>query len=181
MLRTTRLLQRQARGFHSSAASFIKAGEYLPSVVVQRRSPADTVDVRELFGNVNKAILFGVPGAFTPGCSKTHLPGYINKAEELKTEKGVDLIACVSVNDAFVMNAWSEVNHADGKVELLADSKGELAKALELDFDASGALGNHRCKRFAAIVEHGVVKQLFVEPDKTGLSVSLVENVEKHL
>ena len=185
MLRTTNLLQRVAtattRGFHSSTTQFIKQGDYLPSVFVQRKSPADTVDVQELFGSVNKAILFGVPGAFTPGCSKTHLPGYINRAEELKTEKGVDLIACVSVNDAFVMSAWADATNADSKVELLADSKGELAKAMDLDFDATGALGGHRFKRSAAILEHGVVKELFVEEDKTGLNVSLVENVEKHL
>ncbi|KAG2227514.1 hypothetical protein INT45_002199 [Circinella minor] len=186
MFRTTNLLQRVAtttttRGFHSSTTQYIKKGDYLPSVVVQRKSPADTVDVQELFGSVNKAILFGVPGAFTPGCSKTHLPGYIQRAEELKTEKGVDLIACVSVNDAFVMSAWADATHADSKVELLADSKGELAKAMDLDFDATGALGGHRFKRFAAILEHGVVKELFVEQDKTGLNVSLVENVEKHL
>ncbi|KAL1929651.1 hypothetical protein VTP01DRAFT_1789 [Rhizomucor pusillus] len=183
MLRTSvfQLQRRQVRGFHASAASFIKAGDHLPSITVQRKSPADTVNIQDLFGNVNKAVLFGVPGAFTPGCSKTHLPGYIKQAEELKTNKGVDLIACVSVNDAFVMNAWGEATGSDGKVELLADSKGELAKAMELDFDASGALGGHRFKRFAAIVERGVVKQLFVEPDKTGLNVSLVENVEKHL
>ncbi|KAI9495904.1 peroxiredoxin-like protein [Zychaea mexicana] len=182
---STSLLQRQAaacqRGFHSSTAHLIKKGDYLPSIVVQRKSPADTVDVQELFGSVNKAILFGVPGAFTPGCSKTHLPGYIKQAEQLKAEKGVDLIACVSVNDAFVMSAWADATSADGKVELLADSKGELAKAMDLDFDASGALGGHRFKRFAAVLEHGVVKELFVEQDKTGLNVSLVENVEKHL
>lgn len=179
MLRT--LVKFQARGFHTTGARFIKAGDYLPGVTVQRQSPSDTVNVQELFGTANKAILFGVPGAFTPGCSKTHLPGYIKEAERLKTEKGVDLIACVSVNDAFVMKAWGETVGSEGKVELLADSKGELAKAMELDFDASGALGGHRFKRFAAIVEKGVVKQLFVEPDKTGLNVSLVENVEKHL
>lgn len=166
--------------FHTSRAQLIKAGDNLPSVTVQRSSPADTVNVQELFGNVKKAVLFGVPGAFTPGCSKTHLPGYIKESDALR-QQGVDLIACVSVNDAFVMNAWGEAVGSTGRVELLADSKGELAKAMDLDFDASGALGNHRFKRFAAIVENGVVKQVFEEPDKTGLSVSLVENVKKHL
>ncbi|KAI9251442.1 Redoxin [Phascolomyces articulosus] len=184
---TTHLLKRvttattQRNGFHNTATQFIKKGDYLPSVTVQRKSPGDTVDVQELFGSVKKAILFGVPGAFTPGCSKTHLPGFIQQAEKLKAEKGVDLIACVSVNDAFVMSAWADATNADGKVDLLADSKGELAKAMDLDFDASGALGGHRFKRFAAILDHGVVKELFVEQDKTGLNVSLVENVEKHL
>ncbi|KAI9311316.1 Redoxin [Dichotomocladium elegans] len=170
------------RGFHLSAKRSINVGDRLPNVTIQRSSPSDTVNVAELFDQANKAILFGVPGAFTPGCSRTHLPGFINEADRLKRTKHVDLIACVSVNDAFVMKAWSEsVGNHDNKIEMLADSKGELAKALDLDFDASGALGGHRLKRFAAIVEHGIIKQLFVEPDKTGLNVSLVENVEKYL
>ncbi|KAI8369444.1 Redoxin [Radiomyces spectabilis] len=168
------------RSFHSAGARYIQAGDRLPSVQVQRKSPADVVNVRELFENANKAVLFGVPGAFTPGCSKTHLPGYIKKAEELK-KKNVDLIACVSHNDAFVMNAWGDSVQNNDAVSLLADFKGELAEALDLSFDATGALGNRRYKRFAAIIEKGVVKQLFVEPDNTGLNVSLVENVEKHL
>lgn len=131
-------------------------------------------------GRVTTAKCIGVPGAFTPGCSKTHLPGYVKEAETLKS-KGVDLVACVAVNDAFVMTEWGKAHQADDKVTLLADSKGELAKAMDLDFDASGALGNHRFKRFAAILEDGKVKKLFVEPDTTGLNVSLVENVVKSL
>lgn len=108
------------------------------------------------------------------------MPGYIKEAESLKS-KGVDLVACVAVNDAFVMTEWGKAHQADNKVTLLADSKGELAKAMDLDFDASGALGSHRFKRFAAILEDGKVKKLFVEPDTTGLNVSLVENVVKSL
>lgn len=95
--------------------------------------------------------------------------------------KGIDLIACVAVNDAFVMSEWGKAHKADGSVTLLADSKGELAKAMDLDFDATGALGNHRFKRFAAIIDDGKIKKLFVEPDTTGLNVSLVENVVKSL
>ena len=91
------------------------------------------------------------------------MPGYVKEAEKLKG-KGVDLIACVAVNDAFVMNEWGKAHQAEGVVTLLADSKGELAKAMELDFDASGALGNHRFKRFAAILDDGKVSKLFVEP-----------------
>lgn len=170
----------QRRGFHATVRNNIKAGDSLPSVQVARSSPGDLVNVRDLFGASNKAILFGVPGAFTPGCSKTHLPGYLDAADKLK-QQGVDLIACVSVNDAFVMNAWKEAHGNKDSVVFLADAKGELARAMDLAFDASGALGNHRFQRFAAIVENGVVKQLFVEPDRTGLDVSLVKNVEKYL
>jgi 2-Cys peroxiredoxin 5 len=91
------------------------------------------------------------------------------------------LIACVAVNDAFVMSEWGTAHNAEGAVTLLADSKGELAKAMDLDFDATGALGNHRFKRFAAIIDDGKISKLFVEPDTTGLNVSLVENVVKSL
>ena len=169
------------RSFHSVSARLIQVGDRLPNTVVHGKSPADQVNVQELFSKANKGIRFGVPGAFTPGCSKSHLPGYVKEAQALK-KKGVDLTACVSVNDAFVTAAWGESQGAtDQGIVMLADSKGELAKAMELDFDASGALGNHRFKRFAAIVEHGVVKELFVEPDNTGLSVSLVDNIKKHL
>ncbi|KAI8077734.1 Redoxin [Halteromyces radiatus] len=170
------------RHLHASARQNIQVGDTLPNIKVQLSSPAETINVRDLFSTSKKAILFGVPGAFTPGCSKTHLPGYIKAAERLKTKQGVDLIACVSVNDAFVMTAWGkDVNLDTNNITLLADSKGELAQSMNLAFDASGALGNHRFQRFAAIIENGVVKKLFVEPDRTGLEVSLVENVEKHL
>lgn len=79
------------------------------------------------------------------------------------------------------MNAWGEAHHAENKVTMLADSKGELAKAMDLNFDATGALGGHRFKRFAAVIQDGKVDKLFVEPDTTGLNVSLAENVIKTL
>ncbi|KAI7862854.1 thioredoxin-like protein [Spinellus fusiger] len=167
-------------GFYASACQGIQKGESLPSIEVARKSPADAVNVFKLFSETKKGVLFGVPGAFTPGCTKTHLPGYIKLAKEFKS-KGVGLVACVSINDAFVMNAWGESLGNNDAVTLLADSKGELAKAMDLNFDASGALGGHRFKRFAAIIEQGKIQQLFVEPDTTGLNVSLAENVLKSL
>jgi 2-Cys peroxiredoxin 5 len=177
MLRVLPLIQRRA--FSQSSRCLIAEGDRIPSVSVQLRSPAETVQTDELFKG-KKSILFGVPGAFTPGCSKTHLPGYVKEAANLKA-KGVELVACVAVNDAFVMTEWGNAHNAQGAVTLLADPKGELAKAMDLDFDASGALGNHRFKRFAAIIDDGKVSKLFVEPDSTGLNVSLVENVVKSL
>jgi 2-Cys peroxiredoxin 5 len=89
-----------------------------------------------------KVVLFGLPGAFTPGCSRTHLPGYVANAERLKSE-GVDHIVCLSVNDPFVMAAWGEAHQADGKVRMLADTTGAFTKALGLDIDLSQALGTH--------------------------------------
>ncbi|KAI8973733.1 Redoxin [Mycotypha africana] len=169
------------RSFSQTSRVCIAEGDKIPNVQVQLKSPAETVNTAEFFKG-KKSILFGVPGAFTPGCSKSHLPGYIKNAQRLKDEKGIEQIACVAVNDAFVMNAWGQDQNVGNKVTLLADPKGEFAKALELDFDASGALGNHRCKRFAAVInQDGKVEKLFVEPDNTGLNVSLVENVIKHL
>ena len=101
-----------------------------------------------------KVILFGVPGAFTPGCSKTHLPGYVADYEKLK-QKNVDEIICTSVNDAFVMDAWGKDQHATGKVRMLADPNAELAKALGVTVDLK-ALGGIRSKRYSAIIENGV-------------------------
>merc|ERR1712156_780608 len=99
-----------------------------------------------------KYVIFGVPGAFTPGCSKTHLPGYVSSAEDLKA-KGIKDIFCVAVNDPFVMAAWGSNQNADGKVRMLADTCGDLTKALELELDLAKVLGNVRCKRFSILVE----------------------------
>ena len=105
---------------------------------------------------------FSVPGAFTPTCSAKHLPGFVEKADELKA-KGVDKIVCVSVNDAFVMDAWGKAHHVDGKVEMMADGNGDLARALDLTMDGTGFGLGERSQRFAAIIEGGVIKDIFVE------------------
>ena len=109
-----------------------------------------------------KVILVSVPGAFTPTCSNKHLPGYIQKYEEFK-QKGIDTIACMAVNDAFVMDAWGKAQGATGKVLMLADGNGEFAKKIGLEMDASKHGMGTRGKRFSAIVEDGVVKELNVE------------------
>ncbi|KAI9298045.1 Redoxin [Neoconidiobolus thromboides FSU 785] len=152
----------------------IKVGDSLPSVVVHNKHPEDNVNVLEHFKKLNKAILIGVPGAFTPGCSKSHLPSYIERHQEIKN-KGIEEVVCVTVNDAFVTQAWSEATKAEGKVTILADFQADLAKALGLDFPAA-PLGGTRVKRFAAYIENGVVKKLDVEPDAVGLSCSLANN-----
>lgn len=119
-----------------------------------------------------KAVIFAVPGAFTPGCSKTHLPGYIESYDKLKAA-GVDVVACVSVNDPFVMAAWGEAHGAAGKVRMLADLNNELGKAFDQVLDAEPFLGNKRSKRYSAIVQDGKVAAFFPEPDGTGLTCSL--------
>ncbi|KAK3831487.1 MAG: peroxiredoxin-5, mitochondrial-like protein [Linnemannia gamsii] len=170
MLRASRVL------FSSNLVS----KSFNSTAVLQRSSPSDTVSPAELFGSVKKAVLIGVPGAFTPGCSKTHVPGYLKHYDELKN-KGVELIGCVSVNDAFVMDAWGKDLNVGDKVTMLADPQGKFVKDLGLDFDASGALGGHRAKRFALVLENGKITKAFVEPNNTGLSVTLAENLLKEL
>jgi peroxiredoxin len=124
------------------------------------KGPA-AVSTAELFAG-KKVVLFGVPGAFTPTCSNKHLPGYVRDADAIRA-KGVDLIACVAVNDAFVMDAWGQAQGAAGKVLMLADGNGELTKKLGLETDASKYGMGQRGRRFSMILEDGVVKELNVE------------------
>ena len=138
----------------------INEGEKIPSVTVKTEDMQD-ITTDELFGG-KKVVLFAVPGAFTPTCSEQHLPGFIEKADELKA-KGVDEIVCFSVNDAFVMKAWGKDRGADGKVTMIADGNADLARAMGLEFDGSGIGFGIRAQRFAAIVDDGVVTKLAVE------------------
>nr|XP_058965980.1 peroxiredoxin-5, mitochondrial-like [Pocillopora verrucosa] len=165
------------RGFRSSAfaAMPIKIGDKLPSVQVMEGTPKDKVNVATLFSG-KKGVLFAVPGAFTPGCSKTHLPGYVEDFEKFK-EKGVDIVACISVNDPFVMAAWGEAHKCDGKIRMLADTQGEFTKAVDMELDARPFLGNVRSKRYVMVIEDGLVTALNVEPDGTGLSCSLANSI----
>eukprot|EP00092_Neocalanus_flemingeri_P041986 GFUD01045735.1.p1 GENE.GFUD01045735.1~~GFUD01045735.1.p1 ORF type:complete len:158 (+),score=39.95 GFUD01045735.1:101-574(+) len=153
----------------------IAVGDQVPSVNLFEDSPGGKVELASLCAG-KKVIIFGVPGAFTPGCSKTHLPGYVAAAEDMKT-KGVQEIVCVSVNDPFVMEAWGKDQGAAGKVRMLADTCGDLTKAMELQLDLSAVLGSVRCKRFSMVVEDGKVTSLNVEPDGTGLTCSLADKI----
>ncbi|XP_068600601.1 peroxiredoxin-5, mitochondrial [Brachionichthys hirsutus] len=152
----------------------IKVGDSLPAVEVHEGTPGKKVSMDQLFKG-KKGVLFAVPGAFTPGCSKTHLPGFVQQAEDLRS-KGIEEIVCISVNDAFVMAAWGKEHAADGKVRMLADPTGAFTQAVDLLIDGGDivqALGNKRSKRYSMIVEDGVVKKINVEPDGTGLTCSL--------
>lgn len=152
----------------------IQIGDAIPSAELHENSPGTKHDAAKLFG-AGRTLLFAVPGAFTPGCSKTHLPGYVADAEKIRA-KGIDRIACVSVNDAFVMAAWGKEHGTDGKVQMLADPSGAFAKALGLSVDAA-ALGGTRSKRYAMVIDGGKVTDLQVEPDGFGLSCSLSSSV----
>src|SRR6185437_15693426 len=142
----------------------IKIGDRLPNATVRLVTPdgPKPVETKDYFSG-KKVVLFGLPGAFTPTCHKNHLPGFIVGEAAFKA-KGVDKIAMTSVNDHFVLSAWSDATGAKGHIDFLADGSGDFAKALGLEFDASaGGLGV-RSKRYAMLVEDGVVKQLNIEP-----------------
>ena len=141
----------------------IKVGDRLPDAtfrVMKDGKPAD-LSVADLT-KAKKVALFAVPGAFTPTCSVKHLPGYKEKAADLRS-KGVDAIACVSVNDVFVMNAWGKDQQVGDDVVMLADGNGVFAKAVGLEMDGSGFGMGQRSKRYAMIVDNGVVTTLNVE------------------
>nr|QIZ16778.1 peroxiredoxin 5 [Platichthys stellatus] len=184
VIKRTSVVQCAVRLLHGSATVNmpIQVGEHLPAVEVQEGEPGNKVSMDKLFKG-KKGLLFAVPGAFTPGCSKTHLPGFVQQAEDLKS-KGIQEVACISVNDAFVMAAWGKEHGADGKVRMLADPTGAFTKEVDLLIDNDQivqALGNKRSKRYAMLVEDGVVKKINVEPDGTGLTCSLASNILSEL
>lgn len=152
----------------------IEQGQHLPEGTLSQLTKDGMVNhnVKELFAG-KKVVLFAVPGAFTPTCSEAHLPGYVVQADKLK-EKGVDIIACVAVNDAFVMKAWSEAQNAS-ELMMLADGDASFTKALGLEMDTAG-FGGVRSQRYAMIIEDGVVTTLNVEAPKS-FEVSKVEAI----
>ncbi|XP_023722282.1 peroxiredoxin-5, mitochondrial isoform X3 [Cryptotermes secundus] len=150
------------------------AGDKLPSVELYENNPTIKVNLSDITKG-KKVVIFAVPGAFTPGCSKTHLPGYVSKADELK-QKGVKEIICISVNDPFVMEAWGKEHKVEGKVRMLADPNAAFTKAVDLSTDLP-PLGGTRSKRYSMVVEDGVVKSINVEPDGTGLTCSLADKI----
>ena len=158
----------------------IKAGDKMPAgkfKVMTKDGPQDlTTD--ELFKG-KKVVLFSVPGAFTPTCDAKHLPGFVEKAADIKA-KGVDTIACMAVNDVFVMGAWGKYSNVGDKITMLADGNGDYAKALGLEMDGSGFGLGTRSQRFAMVVEDGVVRKLAVEAPGA-FEVSSADAVMKEL
>jgi glutaredoxin/glutathione-dependent peroxiredoxin len=141
----------------------IKAGERMPAGKFRRmtKDGAKEVSTDELFKG-KKVVLFSVPGAFTPTCDAKHLPGFVQLADQIHA-KGVDTIACMAVNDVFVMNAWGKSSNVGDKVMMLADGNGDYARALGLELDARANGLGMRGKRFAIVVEDGVAKRVDVE------------------
>ncbi len=141
----------------------IKAGERMPQGTLKTMTQDGPRDIStdELFKG-KKVVLFCVPGAFTPTCSAKHLPGFLQHAADLKA-KGVDTVACMAVNDVFVMSAWGKSAGAGDKVLMLADGNGDYAKALGLTMDGSRFGMGTRGQRFALVVDNGVARQVYVE------------------
>ena len=142
----------------------IQPGPKIPSVTIKQATPEGGADVdpAALFAG-KKVILFSLPGAFTPTCSQKHLPGYVKELAALKA-KGVDLVACLSVNDAWVMKAWAEEHGALGKITMLADGSAAFSKALGIEKDLTSAQMGMRCQRAVLVIEDGTVKTIDVEP-----------------
>jgi len=158
----------------------IKTGDKMPSGsfgVMTDKGPG-SLSTDELFKG-KKVVLFSVPGAFTPTCSAKHLPGFVDKAADIKG-KGVDTIACLAVNDAFVMGAWGKSANCGDKVLMLADGNATYTKALGLELDASGFGMGTRGQRFALVVDDGVVKNVFIEAPME-FKVSSADNVLANL
>jgi len=158
----------------------IKAGDKMPSgtlTIVTNEGP-QKVSADEFFKG-KKVVLFSVPGAFTPTCDAKHLPGFVERAADIRA-KGVDTIACMAVNDPFVMKAWGKAQGCDGKVVMIADGNAEYTKALGLEMDATGFGMGIRGQRFALVVDDGVVKQVNVE-EKGEFKVSSAEHILSQL
>jgi len=158
----------------------IKIGDVIPPMKLTAATAEGPQEVStdEIFAG-KKVVLFAVPGAFTPTCSMRHLPGYLQSIDALRA-RGVDSVACVAVNDVFVMGAWAKEQGVDGRITMLADGAGAFTKALGLELDLIARGLGIRSQRYAMIAENGRVTHLAVEPPG-GFEVSTAESVLAHL
>jgi peroxiredoxin len=153
----------------------IKVGDKLPSVTLRQVTPEGPKEITtEEFFRGKKVALLAVPGAFTPACSQRHLPGYVDKAGDIKA-KAVDEVACVAVNDPAVMTAWAKDQKTEGKVAMLADGSGDFVRAVGLELDLTKAGLGIRSKRYSMLVDNGVVKSLNIEQQPGQVDVSSAE------
>lgn len=174
---------RQASQTSSLARRALSTNSPLPKAQLRHKTPGDLFTIPA----TGRQLIVGVPAAFSPGCSNSHIPGYLAKVSDLK-QANVEGVYVISVNDVFTMNAWSasfdksstnDVLSADGSqedfIKFLADHDGSWTKEAETGFDASKILGSVRSKRFAAIIDNGKVSKVFIEPDNTGITISSAE------
>lgn len=155
----------------------ISVGDRMPAATFKVKTDDGLADMTtdEVFSG-KKVVVFAVPGAFTPTCHALHVPNYLGSLDAFK-EKGVDTVACIAVNDAFVLNEWAKKTAADGKILFLADGNADFTKAAGLDFDASGNGLGIRSKRYGMLVEDGVVKALNIEEVPKTVDVSSAEKI----
>jgi len=167
--------RQSAARFHSSRPDFVKVGDVLPNIeVLDENSPGNKVNLaKEL--KMGKGVIIGTPGAFSPACSSSHIPGFINHPKL----KDAGQVFVVSVNDPFVTKAWHDSLDPGNNsgIRFLADPMGKFTEAMDLAFDAATIFGNRRSKRYALLIEDGKVKEAFVEPDNTGVNASTAEKV----
>jgi len=166
---------RQSSLFHTSQPSFLVLGEKLPPTTLIEKNPKDRVDLQKEIGT-KKALIIGVPAAFSGTCTQQHLPGFFKQLGELR-QKGIQEIYVISVNDPFVMNAWKDSFGVDSSVRFLSDPQGAWVKAARLDWDATSIMGNKRSKRFVAVIDDGAVSAIFIEPDNAGLTITAAASV----
>lgn len=158
----------------------ISIGERFPALTIKTNGESGPEDLPlGDFLAARRVVIFAVPGAFTPGCSNHHMPGFVERAGELKAA-GADAIACLAVNDAFVLNAWQKDQGA-GDITMLADGNAEVTRALGLDMDASAGGMGTRCKRFAMVIDDGEVSYLGIDTRPGVIEDSSAEAVLKQL
>ncbi|KAK6183391.1 hypothetical protein SNE40_010881 [Patella caerulea] len=153
----------------------IQVGDPIPSVDLFVGNPENKVNTGELFAR-GKSVIYAVPGAFLPTCGKGRLAGFLENYEKFKS-KGVNHVVCISVNDPFVMAAWGKNLKADGKIRMLADTRGKFSKKVGLTVDLTKVLGSVRSKRYAMVVTDGIVTALQVEPGGINLSCSAAKDI----
>jgi peroxiredoxin len=155
----------------------ISVGDRLPDAVFRVMTPdgPDTMTTSAVFGG-KKVVLFAIPGAFTPTCHAKHVPNFLDNLDALKA-KGVDTVACVAVNDVFVMDAWAKATGGDEKILFLSDGSADFTKAIDLVFDATEIGLGLRSQRYAMLVDDGVVKVLNVETERGTIENSSAEKI----
>ena len=159
----------------------ISSGDKLPgaTLFIMSDEGPKAISTEDYFSG-RKVALFAIPGAFTPTCAAQHIPSYLANLAALK-DKGVDTVACIAVNDPFIMQAQAEAAGAAGRIDFLSDGNGEFTRAIGLELDGSGIGLGTRSTRYAMLVDDGVVRAIFVEPDPGQMTISSAENLLQNL
>ncbi|KAI1344411.1 AhpC/TSA family protein [Xylariaceae sp. FL0016] len=165
-----------ARRFHATPRAFVNVGDAIPDMDLHEATPANKVNISKEFATgVANGVIIGVPAAFSPACSASHIPSYIQHPNLADAGQ----VFVVSVNDAFVMKAWADQLDPTNEsgIRFIADPTGDFTKALDLGFDAPAIFGGMRAKRYALVIKDGKVESVHVEPDNTGTNVSMADKV----